>query len=71
MKYELWRHEGIAISETFITVGEMYDYYREKLHPDAKLIWTMEAENYDEAFEYFRKYLRTNSHKHSSYTDPD
>lgn len=60
MKYELWRHEGIAVSETFIAVDENYNFYRRAIDPNAELIWTIDVETYDEAFAHFREYLRSN-----------
>jgi hypothetical protein len=60
MRYELWRHEDAQVtSESFIPVDEKYDDRRRAIHPEAKLIWTIDAENYDEAFTFLRRYLRT------------
>jgi hypothetical protein len=73
MKYELWKHEGTAVSQTLIAVDETYDVYRNAIHPEAKLVWTIDAQTYDEAFARFREYLATSpdSHKRGPFVDWD
>ena len=52
MKHELWKDEGEG-SLTFCLAGPRGDDARKTLGPDAKLIWTVEAESH---FESMTKY---------------
>lgn len=79
MRYQLWKQEekfekpaGSASSETFIAVDNDYDRKRRSLHPDAKLVWEIDAETYDEAFQHLRKHLEKSPFRRENFlVDPD
>jgi hypothetical protein len=60
MKYELWKWSGQRESLAFIAVDENYALHRELMEqdePGAVLVWSVEAETYNEAMTLYHEYM--------------
>jgi hypothetical protein len=58
MKYELWRSEDDLGGElTFFPVNETYERQTQLLEPGAELIWTVEADSYNEAMRLYYEHM--------------
>ncbi|MDT5159145.1 MAG: hypothetical protein QOH51_3502 [Acidobacteriota bacterium] len=59
MRYELWQdeEEGRAVALTFFPVDEIYELRRRLLEPRAHLIWTVEADTYEDAMRLYHEHM--------------
>ena len=64
-KYELWKYaDEDAEVLTFIEVNENYDRSLKALvEPEAELIWTVEADNDNEAMQLYYDYMDWGTYK--------
>ena len=64
MKYELWKYVDDAESLTFVEVNENYAHSLKILvEPGAELIWTVEAETYNEAMQLYYDHMDWGTYK--------
>jgi len=62
LKHELWE-EGGGTELTFCLAGPRGDGARKTLGPDAKLIWTVEAESHFEAMTLYHEFMGWGEYK--------
>jgi hypothetical protein len=59
MKYELWQHEeaGEVVGYTFLPVDELYERRLQLLETGSELVWTVEADTYNEAMKLYHEHM--------------
>ena len=57
MIYELWRCEGTAIELAFFAIDENYKQNLETLDETRQLIWSLDADTYNEAMHKYYEYM--------------
>ena len=58
MKYGLWKHMDQGVSLTFTGFDAYEEYVRQgAIEPDAELIWTVEAESWNEACTRYHEFM--------------
>lgn len=62
MIYELWRNPD-GIEQAFFAVDENYEACRNLNPPDSVLVWTIEADSYDEAMSLYYEHMDWGQYK--------
>lgn len=57
MRYELWKRTGITEKLAFFAVDENYYHQRRSLKAGAELVWSVNAESWNEAMTRYYKFM--------------
>lgn len=64
MRYGLWKHVDQGVSLTCIELDAYEEYVRQGvIEPDAKLIWTVDADSHNEASTLYHEHMGWESYK--------